>query len=283
MLNLFKKYIISAVTIKHVLGGWENMLNQTAVVEEAINSFRATTRSSNLNVLTNSMLQINGYGCWCYFDKDKIHHGKGEAVDEIDQICRYLLEGYQCNAFDSFHEGDEDCVPWEIDYNAGVTLGSFYLGADPSQLLVEACKEKNPNNNCAQRTCIVEGYLVLNIVDAFFNNVRPISDHRHSNGFDVNTCKPAKDNTPDFPPPNTPEPPNGRSGNNNNNNQDQTEPGDGKNIWGDDDMQCCGQYPIRAPYKPGHNQRGCCGDKTYNMQLFDCCENFGSYEIKYAC
>lgn len=239
-------------------------------------------RSANLNVLTESMLKINGYGCWCYFDTDTIYKGKGEPVDPIDKICKYLIDGYMCAKHDAWVEEDPDCLPWEVDYNAGINLGSFYMDADPAALLVESCESKNPDSKCQQRACIVEGFLVLNIVDAFFTGERPLDQYRHSNGFDTSVCKTSRPTIepPVFPP----EIPDGNGNGFGDNNSEPTLPpmGNGKNFWGSESMHCCGNYPIRAPYRPDHS-RGCCGTNTYNVLMFVCCNNFGVYEAKVTC
>ena len=46
------------------------------------------------------------------------------------------------------------------------------------------------------------------------------------------------------------------------------------------DKECCGQYPLRFPYKHLNGERGCCVDKTYRTDLMFCCED-GS--VKLAC
>ena len=37
--------------------------------------------------------------------------------------------------------------------------------------------------------------------------------------------------------------------------------------------QCCGEYPMRFPYKSQNGARDCCGAKTYDVTLFECCES----------
>lgn len=271
-----------------LLADFATMLDTTKNIEQLFGRFRST--NSNFNVISSSMLNINGYGCWCYFEKDDIHKGKGEPVDEIDQFCRYLLEGYQCSHMDFENESSENnltitesnrCYPWLINYNAGVDIGNYYNGADPKDILVGNCKERNPDNSCAERSCIIEGYLVMNIVDAFFQGIKVDDSLRHSNGFEVEKrCKKPKPHNP-FPTEDPNNPDNGGNGNDGSNNGNTTPPlGDGKNIKSGD-LACCGEYPIRAPYNTEH--RGCCGLKSYNAYMMECCNNLGSYEIKTTC
>ena len=36
---------------------------------------------------------------------------------------------------------------------------------------------------------------------------------------------------------------------------------------------CCGAYPSRFPFKTLDGDRACCGSRTYNTQLLNCCPN----------
>lgn len=42
--------------------------------------------------------------------------------------------------------------------------------------------------------------------------------------------------------------------------------------WGELD-QCCGEYPLRAPYRSDNGNRQCCVDKTYHTYYLECCDN----------
>ena len=59
---------------------------------------------------------LDKYGCWCYFEGDMIGKGRGNPVDNIDQVCKTLSDGYACAKIDS---GEADCVPWQVDYIEG--------------------------------------------------------------------------------------------------------------------------------------------------------------------
>merc|ERR1712127_924839 len=39
-------------------------------------------------------------------------------------------------------------------------------------------------------------------------------------------------------------------------------------------LECCGEYPPRFPYKTKDGQRGCCFDKTYDVELQECCMDY---------
>merc|ERR1711976_946622 len=34
------------------------------------------------------------YGCWCYLAQ--VPKGKGQPVNQVDELCRRLLQGYEC-------------------------------------------------------------------------------------------------------------------------------------------------------------------------------------------
>jgi len=241
-------------------------------------------RSTNpsFNVLTYSMLAINGYGCWCYFEAENMYKGKGEPIDPIDQYCRYLIEGYACAHWDAQNEEDYECIPWEEDYNAGVSLGGFYSNSDPVELLVSACNNNNPGDNCKIRACIIEGFMIINIVDAFFQNIQVVEDHRHINGFDVNAeCKVKKFPSTTDTPTTTEPPRNGNPGPPTTTTVAPTTPTP-KNLMSDDE-ECCGTYPIRHPYHPNNGLRGCCGNSSYDRMMMQCCNDYGIPEVKAVC
>merc|ERR1739848_211350 len=90
---------------------------------------------------------IDGYGCWCYFNED---HGKGKSqpVNEMDGFCKTLALGYDCAMIDSQAEGGDFCVPWEVSYiGANVGFGD----------VVQQCLDRN-TDNCAQRACMIESW-----------------------------------------------------------------------------------------------------------------------------
>jgi hypothetical protein len=123
------------------------------------------------------------------------------------------------------------CIPWEVAYSSGTGAGVN---------LAAACNTNNPDDNCAARACAVEGQFVDSLF-AFLLSGSQINynDFGHNNGFDAATdagC-PVKKGTP------------GVSG----------------------EKLCCGAYPTRFPFKTLDGDRACCGGRTYNTQLLNCC------------
>jgi len=187
-------------------------------------------------ILGTSIDQIQEYGCWCYFD----HHGgrgKGKPVNNIDQLCKELQDGYDCAVMDYQGippglggTGDETCTPWEVSYTAGIGNGEG--------LLKHSCAVLNADH-CAQYACLVEGRFVINIFNLFMTGDTNFATdpYSHSEGFDPVTGCQIIDGTAD---PN---------------------------------HECCGAYPLRFPYKPQNGQRGCCGQHTFPVGVQECCSD----------
>merc|ERR1711990_341787 len=90
-------------------------------------------------IVATALDPINGYGCWCYFQQ---FAGKGTPVNEVDQICKVLQQGYEC----AFIDGEEDaaeptCIAFEIEYTSGITVGTETVEVE--------CANRNSSNNCA--------------------------------------------------------------------------------------------------------------------------------------
>merc|ERR1712048_659652 len=107
---------------------------------------------------------FNGYGCWCYFEAEH-GYGRGQAVDEIDQLCHDLANGYDCAMMDT----NNVCIPWEVDYVSGI-------GGGPEEI-VSRCDTNNINNSeCAKIACKIEGMFVQKMFGQVFSNtgINPI-------------------------------------------------------------------------------------------------------------
>ena len=67
---------------------------------------------------------VEDYGCWCYFGEN-YGIGKGLPVDEMDGLCKRLANAYECAMMDyaEANDGNDDCVPWEVQYIAGNESG----------------------------------------------------------------------------------------------------------------------------------------------------------------
>ena len=205
--------------------------------------------------IANAVNSLDEYGCWCYF-YDNVGRGKGQPVDEIDGFCKTLADGYTCAIIDQELEG-ESCVPWEVDYNPGTGAGVNLLAS---------CNSLN-DNNCARYACTVEGQFVDNLF-AFLLSGSQIdyNTYGHSNGFDpghnegcpVKGCyQPPEGNLPYNP---------GAFG---------LDVGPvityRCNNYSAREKRCCGAYPFRFPFVTLEGERACCGSRTYNTNLLNCC------------
>lgn len=207
--------------------------------EDAIDS--AVASKSLAAGWANSMVNaINGYACWCYFEDDH-GRGKGQAQNDVDSQCKILHDGYACIMMDAEDSGDI-CVPWQEDYNVPTGLGWWSRTGTDEEMkaaLVRDCNKKNKKkSDCAKRSCIVEGYFSINLFKLLTSGTK--YDHRlkhEYNKFDPKL-------------------------------ECQSKPGNG-----DLELECCGSYPIRFPYKYGKDVRECCNGNTFNAAILKCCDD----------
>jgi len=116
---------------------------------------------------------FNGYGCWCYFEGEH-GQGRGQAVDEVDQLCHELANGYDCAMMDT----NDVCVPWEVSYVSGTGMGL--------EQIVSRCETFNPNSVCSQIACKLEGHFVQNIF-AQIVSATGVDSQYHNSNFDAAT------------------------------------------------------------------------------------------------
>ena len=186
---------------------------------------------------------VNRYGCWCFFEDDH-GRGRGEPQDEIDTICRTLHHGYECIMKDQEEKGTP-CVPWEIPYSSAFGGGFQPFGFNIPNLNAE-CEAVNTPGSCEAQTCKVEGYFVQSYFTYAIFGGGIDRSMRHEEGFDYDGICDIKN-------------PSGTLGNL--------------------EEDCCGEYPIRYPYRHG-GEKECCRQTVYNTGLFSCCED-GT--VQFAC
>lgn len=160
-------------------------------------------------------------------------HGAGRShpVDEIDTYCKTLHDGYTCIIMDSEAKG-EPCTPWEIPYNSAVSTG-VVTGMTMENLIFE-CDAQNSADTCASWTCRVEGWFVVQWMLYSLGGGGINQANRHANGFDKETECPIS-------------------------------------VGIKSEKACCGEYPLRFPYKTYNGARDCCQNHTFNTNLYVCC------------
>ena len=187
-------------------------------------------------ILSSPLAKIENYGCWCYFQENH-GQGAGEAQNEVDAHCQSLHHGYTCVKIDGEFEGENCDEPWSTNYQI-IPLTAWMFGGNPDGDMYADCQELNPDSECAARTCAVESFFTLNLIGEGLS-MKPFDESlKHDTGFDVEKNCPRKigsDNSP---------------------------------------LECCGEYPPRFPYKTKDGQRGCCFDKTYDVELQECCQDY---------
>jgi len=189
---------------------------------------------------------IDGYGCWCYF-QGQHGSGRGEPQNLVDAQCKILHNGYSCiledyeNLDTSEINFEEPCVPWDVVYNSVSGLGMVLTNPNNNNVedaLRHKCRKMNKNNWCAEKACIVENYFIIKTLHLFLKGVEFDPDMKHSLGhFDPKSGCPIK------------------AGN------------------GDSEKECCGEYPVRFPYKTLGGERSCCVNKTYSTSRLHCCDD----------
>ena len=119
------------------------------------------------------------------------------------------------------------------------------MAVNESNLEAE-CRNKNVDS-CSVYACLIENLFVLRIFNDYFLGANFDPFFKHSEGwFD-----------PEFDCPHA-------------------------QIAGSDaDKQCCGQYPLRYPYRGDF--RGCCGNRTFDTEMFQCCSESEGDKVKTVC
>jgi len=167
----------------------------------------------------------------CWCFFESTERGKGQPIDDIDAQCKQLQDGYFCAVQDAVDIG-EVCTPWEIIYNSSIGIG---LGAITVENVVTECNAANPGDQCANAACKIEGWFVVGFLRKIVTGSIVNQDYRHSNGFV----------------------------------QDDMCPLSGNGIKSE--KSCCGEHPMRFPFKNYDGARDCCDGHTFNTNLYTCC------------
>ena len=216
------------------------------------------------------LTEISNYGCWCRFDKNMPRHG--EPLDHMDKLCFTYFKNVQCLI------GDE-LVQEEFDvYSVNYKIVNNFAVTDRTEIK-SLCEIENPEATPAELSvCILHSTFTYDMFMHFFTGLGINVDLKKENGFnfDAECVKP-----PSTISPNTQI--EGQVIQNSKNSS--IGASDGKNKFrgnrrnimnvesaSSSSVSCCGEYPNRFPYRPD-NSRGCCHGKTYNTDLWKCCED----------
>lgn len=207
------------------------------------NMLAYSLRSKGLLELV-SVNDLTNYGCWC--TEDPLAR-RGPPLDVIDHGCRARHFCQKCVTLDS---PSDFCEP-DATYSVIIDARNKTLSCAHSE-----------NSNCAKKLCECD----LEYVD---NTVQHVSDGKFYAFYSRNVldfqrlCSSKERNFwGDY--------------------GDYTEQQDSKIVelldmnisrmkMPDIPEECCGIHPNRFPFQATGN-RSCCGSKTYDPEVFDCCQ-----------
>ena len=213
-----------------------------------------------------SFSAIQNYGCWCAFEG--LLPIRGPAQDPIDEFCRKLVQNYDCAKMD-FGEtctleteyvdvmaevsnpfGKHQDYAWvaikKWDFQKMTFLPYFLSFSNVILVYFALCSAKN-TNPCAAASCAIDADFMRSVFNWLNSNSlsRDLSGYY---GFTGDACrmkpeKPEKDDEEQF----YGERPNKKE-------------------------TCCGEFPNRQIFMKRLNKK-CCGESTYNTDLYDCCDD----------
>jgi len=222
------KFTISSILLLSV----NSLARDMGFFKAEIEKLQLMTGANSRALLKNDMGLLDQYGCWCYFESDH-GEGRGKPVDELDEFCKTLHDGYTCIIMDAADAG-MTCVPWEISYNSAFGNGL------PSGLTMEGlkaeCDLQNTPDTCESWTCRVEGWFLQQYFAYSVNGGQINNSFMHSNGFSPKADCPISSGIKS-------------------------------------EHACCGDFPIRFSFKTYNGARDCCFTHTFNTNLYQCCND----------
>lgn len=232
----------SRVFLSSVLFGFATA--KWSVIEKDLKTFIQKTNPDDRSIIGSNLGNLNGYGCWCYFD-DKIGNGRGNPINFIDAECKILHGGYECIVADHAAQFNQVCEPWTIAYFSA----AFHYANNQPISMPDACVFVNRQGGgiglndigqCAADACTVEMRFNLALAGMQNTILTSLNQFSHQFGFDPTAKCPTYDGIHD------------------------------------PSKECCGTIPNRFPYKTipnsqGVAQRGCCGEDTFHANTHKCC------------
>lgn len=186
------------------------------------------------------------YGCWCMAIGHEGFKGKGQPQDPVDSACKIHTQCYECAQMDENTRPGNQCNPETVKYSYNLLIDSV---TNEREIV---CNDPyadeaggNKKSHCRRAICECDRGLAFRLAEqaSYW-----IIDHHHL-WEDPVTGAGLFDNVAECQP----------SGNGGNNPD-----------------TCCGKYDYpntRFPYASNGGSRGCCGRKTYDAQLFECCSD----------
>lgn len=176
------------------------------------------------------------YGCYCMPDQshDLYTLGYGKPVDNIDNSCRMMGQCYECARMD--HEPERQCDPSRVQYNYDLDFDED----EPNnhQLKSITCTDNasaGGKQSCRRAICECDRKLAYDLREYY-------SEWHEGHHTTQGTFIPEDECL--------------------------IEPGSGGSG---SEIVCCGTS-TRFPYKTMNGNRSCCGDKTYDTNVMQCCD-----------
>merc|ERR1712226_896842 len=193
------------------------------------------------NVLTSqelldSLEKIENYGCHCIFGFDW-KRGRSKPQNSVDYACKDLTNCYKCIKMDN--TVDVNQVTNDIEKCDPASTEFIYpdLNKAENDGIYASCLEVNNGNICKTRLCACDTKFTINLIDQFFSGLELDMALKHT-GPD---SKFFKDHCP------------------------------ASNNLVIPQKECCGDYPMRFPYR-ADNGRACCSGKTFLTDVHFCCD-----------
>jgi hypothetical protein len=159
------------------------------------------------------------------------------AHGEDPRLAKRGLPADDIDAVCKNHALCYDCARIDYTHKCDPTqVGYSILGGSDLMTGEKYLECDNPDDVCKQTLCECDKMLVEGLISEY--EKYDTKYHIQTSGFDgKNDCE-------------LPEP---------------------KHDWGDMD-QCCGDYPMRQPFRSDNGNRQCCVDKTYHTYYLECCD-----------
>ena len=174
------------------------------------------------------------YGCWCMAIGHDGFKGKGPVQDPVDGACKVHTHCYECAQKDE--NSRHSCNPETVKYDYSLLVDN---ATGERQI---TCNDPyfdeaggNKKSHCRRTICECDRGLSFRLALESSNWVQ---DHHHKwDNFDTSMCV-------------------------------------AEGGLGSQPDSCCGKYDYpntRFPYASNNGQRACCGNRTYDINLNDCC------------
>lgn len=181
------------------------------------------------------------YGCWCLPDGNHgFTKGIGKPIDNVDRSCQNQYRCYHCAQKDFGENLKHECRPEKTKYKYELTWNPDNK-KDVDQRDVVCLDQWNNSDqeSCSRAICECDRALAISLR----TSVQEWMVNNHQKWGTFNATEGCVKSEPN-----------------------------GSGNGGEE--HCCGDYTngVRFPYRDRNGQRDCCGTKTYNTGVLQCCD-----------